>query len=154
MKGRWKLNENPTSEQLLEQSIELNNIQADMLREKQKSSRVPWIALVVVSFIMAAIVITSFWFFSQYEFYTETTTVTQDTTDGGGNNNYFNADGTTYNEASVEEGEMSLHILMENRKHAKRLMEEKHGTAPMMGESMGHMAEGNPHHMATAKNPY
>lgn len=52
------------------------------------------------------------------------------------------------------EAEKSLHVLMENRKHAKRLMEEKHGTAPMMGESMGHMAEGNPHHMATAKNPY
>lgn len=96
MKGRWKLNENPTSEQLLEQSIELNKIQADMLREKQKSSRAPWIALVVVSFIMAAIVITSFWFFSQYEFYTET--VTMDTNEGAGNNVYFPGEQAQYHQ--------------------------------------------------------
>lgn len=101
------MNENNlTAETVLEQSLELNKIQADMLKERGKSQRAPWIALILVSLIMAIVVISSFAFFSQYEFYTETTTIAQDTGEGVGNNVYQEGEQAQYHEASeVANGE-------------------------------------------------
>lgn len=87
---------NLTPEQILEQSIELNRIQADMLREKQKTSRAPWIALIIVTTAMVAIIISMLLFFNQYEFYTET--VTMDTNEGTGNNVYFPGEQAQYHQ--------------------------------------------------------
>jgi|GEM_PF-5365127 len=92
------MDENLTADRVLEQSLELNRIQADLLKEKSKSGRAPWIVCAIVALCFTVALCTSFWFFSQYEFYTETT-VTQDTGEGVGNNVYFQNDGNTYNEA-------------------------------------------------------
>lgn len=100
------MSENPTMEKVLEQSLELNKIQADLLKEKGKNQRLP-IIMAIIAFVSAVIIVVSLlFFFSQYEFYTETVTVTQDTGDGTGNNVYQEGEQAQYHEASeVSNGE-------------------------------------------------
>lgn len=95
-------NENDMIETTLEQSMELNRIQGDMLKERQKSSRAPWIVCAVVAICFTVALCSTFLFFSQYEFAYEE--VVMDTNEGSGNNNYFAQDGNTYNESSGSGG--------------------------------------------------
>jgi len=87
---------NLSTEKILEQSLELNKIQADLLKERGKNQRAPWIALVIVTAAMVAIVVSMLLFFNQYEFYTET--ITMDTNEGAGNNVYFPGDQAQYHQ--------------------------------------------------------
>lgn len=101
------MNENNLStEKILEQSLELNKIQADLLKEKGKNQRLP-IVMAIIAFASAVIIVVSLlFFFSQYEFYVETTEITQDTGTGTGNNVYQEGEQAQYHEASeVGDGE-------------------------------------------------
>lgn len=98
------MSENLTTEKVLEQSLELNKIQADLLKERGKNQRAPWIALIVVTAAMVAIIISMLLFFNSYEFYTET--VTMDTNEGAGNNVYFPGEQAQYHQ-SLDGGEIS-----------------------------------------------
>ena len=101
------MNENNlTVEHVLEQSLELNRIQAEVIKEKGKNQRLPLI-MAIVAFASAVLIVGSLlFFFSQYEFYTETITVTQDTAAGGGNNIYQEGAYAQYHEAlEAENGE-------------------------------------------------
>lgn len=85
------MNEN----ELLEKSLELNRIQAELLKDKSKSQRAPYICVICMTVVIIALL----FFFSQYEFYTEETTITQDTAEGGGNNVYMEGEQAQYHEA-------------------------------------------------------
>lgn len=87
---------NMTTDKILEQSLELNKIQADLLKERGKNQRAPWIALIVVTAAMVAIIVSMLLFFNQYEFYTET--ITMDTNEGAGNNVYFPGEQAQYHQ--------------------------------------------------------
>ena len=95
------MNENNLStEKILEQSLELNKIQADLLKDKNKNQRLP-IIMAIIAFASAVIIVVSLlFFFAQYEFYAETTTITQDTGEGTGNNVYQEGEQAQYHEAS------------------------------------------------------
>lgn len=51
----------------LEQSIQLNKIQADLLREKHKTNRMPWIALFVTLVILFATNVAWMILWNQYD---------------------------------------------------------------------------------------
>lgn len=96
---------------VLQESLELNRIQAELLKERSKDKRTPWIVCgaIVAAVAISAVIIVGMLlnFFSQYEFYYEEITVTQDSADGGGNNVYFPGENATYNEGDVIDGAAS-----------------------------------------------
>lgn len=61
------MNENELAEKALDQSLELNKIQADLLKEKHKSNRVPWIMAVITLFLFFVTNCIWIWLWNQYD---------------------------------------------------------------------------------------
>lgn len=104
---------NLTTDRVLEQSLELNKLTADMLAEKNKTQRLPWIICgIIIVAVSAAMCISNYVnaknyketnqqmldFFNQYEFYVVEETITQDTGEGSGNNVYLPGDQAQYHQ--------------------------------------------------------
>lgn len=104
------MNENEQLMTMLEKVIEQNQqtndrlskdneFLRDVIREKEKTRRTPWIVCAVVSLFAFLTIGALLLFFSQYDFSYEE--VTQDSADGG-NNVYFPGENAQYNEAPAE----------------------------------------------------
>lgn len=58
---------NQTAEKVLEQSLEINRIQADLIKGNHKTNRLPWIALFVVIILWFATICAGIWLWNQYD---------------------------------------------------------------------------------------
>lgn len=58
---------NQTREKVLEQSLEINRIQADLIKGNHKTNRLPWIALFIVVILWFATICAGIWLWNQYD---------------------------------------------------------------------------------------
>lgn len=90
--------------QSLDQSIALNRITLQLLKDRADDCRRLWIALIISILMNLVIVSGVLWYESQWDRTETVTTITQDTEDGGGNNVYQAGEKATYNEGGDNNG--------------------------------------------------
>lgn len=89
----------------LDESIALNRITMQLLKDRAADCKRLWIAL-IISILANLIICGAFlWYESQWERTETVTTVIQDTEDGGGNNVYQSGESATYNEGGDSNGQ-------------------------------------------------
>ena len=86
----------------LDQSMALNKITLNLLKDRSMDCKRLWVALMVSILVNLAIVGSFLWYESQWEYTTTDTetTITQDTGEGNGNNVYQSGENATYHERS------------------------------------------------------
>lgn len=90
--------------QSLDQSIALNRITLQLLKDRADDCRRLWIALIISILVNLVTISGVLWYESQWDRTETVTTITQDTEDGGGNNVYQAGEKATYNEGGDDNG--------------------------------------------------
>lgn len=94
------------NEKFIQMQGELLQLQADMIKDRNKTNRLPWVICAIVVLVVCATFVSVHFrtlsFFSEYEFYSEEVTVNQDTNEGSGNNVYLPGENSKYFESGEE----------------------------------------------------
>lgn len=89
----------------LDESIALNRITMQLLKDRAADCKRLWIALVISILVNLVLVGGFLWYESQWEKAETVTTITQDTGEGSGNNVYQSGESATYNEGGDKDGQ-------------------------------------------------